>query len=716
MRTQIFRVYLFLPVLVNAWTKPWPTTTCHIPEKQCGNRVCCCHEAMARCSRLGGNLTYIPALPSYITKLHFTYNSLTTLSRSTFQSIAKLSIKELQLSYNKILGLAPDTFEDLRNLSKLYLDHNSNMNKTELSLALGSIQKVRELERLVLDNTGLTELPDNFFLPMNGSKVRDLHLNENGLKSVEIAAFRFLPILQMLKLGENQIQNFNASYGHRILQKIVLTRNEIARQAPEFCPKEGQRNPYPNLHQLYLDENYISQIESSSWDCLTHLMLLDLRMNVLRKIPNNVFAMLTSLKELRLNQMMNSNMKLSPRAFNSSSLEKLNLGKNNIVLKADDVNNNYFKYCPNLISLDISSNSLKNLHGVDVTRLLSPLVRLKTLLMVSCHLFFVPPKLFISLQDLQVLVLDGNHISNLDEAFQEAHNLESLALQANSIKLIGPTTFPKNVRKTIQNITLADNPFECTCDLLWFRTSISDNGVLVGTNITLLNWPKRYKCRFPSKNNGMFLVNYRPTKRSCQKSHFHVVIISVLGSLLLLTFIVTPVGYRYRWYISYWIYRWKQKPDVPEVRPLLGDRPPYFYVIYNDGDRSFVHNDFRKIVEEDLGFNLYIWHRDAEMGAKADVMFNGIHGSSHVIAIVSKKFISDNWSEFQLNVATYIQIDRQKDFLTLVILEDVNKALLERSWCVRLTRFETLYWCSDLEDIRRKVFDHQIRIRLSNRN
>ena len=713
---RILCVSFLLHALDTALTKAPPTTTCLQPEKNCGNGVCCCNGVLARCSRLGRNLTYIPVLPSNITKLDFGSNDLRNLSRSTFKNITELSITELQLSNNSIMRLAPDTFEDLKNLSIVSLDHNSNMNKSELSIALGSIQKTRKFEKLVLDKTALTELPDSFFLPMNGSQVRELYLNENMIKSVNIAALRFLPFLQKLNLRKNQLQNFNASIGHRRLEKLVLTENEIARQAPKFCPNKSTRNPYPYLRQLYLDKNYISQIASSSWDCLKQLTFLDLRMNVLRKVPNNAFALLTSLTELRLSQMVNSNMKLSPQALNSSSLEKLTLEKNNMVFKASDVNNNYFKYCTNLTTLDISSNNLKNLRHADITKFLSPLVKLKTLHMVSCHLFVVPPKLFIFLQDLQTLILDGNHISNLDRAFEGARNLKSLALQGNAIKLIGPTTFPNNVRETLNNVTLADNPFECTCDLLWFRSSIGYHGVLTGTNITLLNWPKRYKCRFPSERNGLFLLNYRPTKKSCQKSHLVVVIISVLGSLLLLTLIVTPLMYRYRWYISYWIYRWKQKSDVPERRPLLGDRPPYSYVIYNDEDRSFVHNDFRKMVEEDLGLNLYIWHRDAELGAKADVMFDGIHRSSHVIAIVSKNFIADNWCEFQLDVASYVQIERRKEFLTLVILEDIHKALLERSWCVRLTRLETVYWCSELEDIRRKVFDHQIRKRLSNRS
>ena len=717
MLTKIVCLLLSLHVLGNAWAKAPPTITCLQEETHCGNSFCCCLGVLARCSRLWYTLTYIPELPSYITRLHFTYNNLRTLSRSMFQNIAKLSIEELDLSGNKILRLAPDTFEELRYLSKLSLNQNRNINKTELSLALGSIQKVNKLETLALDNTGFTDLTDSFFLPMNGSQVMGLCLSKNMLKSVNISALCFLPFLRKLKLRKNHIQNFKASYGHRRLKDLVLTENEIEREVPQFCSEWGERNLYPQLHKLYLDANKISEIIPSTWGCLKHLKLLDLRMNGLGKIPNNVFCMLTSLKELRINKLVTNNMNLSPLALNNSRLEKLTLGRDSMMFETCDVNNTnlesfvgpfYFGYSLNMKYINDSSGSyvLQYLQDKDVKRLLPPLVKLKNLHMDSWYLSVNQMKLFAFLENNRLLVLDEYHITNYDDAFDVQRSRWS---GANS-QLIN-LTFPFRLSSEIRlNRSLA-GMLNITNYQRWFQKS-RGKGVRAGINITLLNWSKPVI----SQRSGPILLNSQSTEKSCQENRTAVLFIYVLGSLLLLTFIVTPLLYKYRWYISYLLYRWKQKPDLPNMRPLLGNRPPYTYVIYSDEDRHFVHHDFRQLVEEDFGFNLYIWHRDADVDVKANVMYDGIHRSSHVVGIVSKKFISDTWCEFQLDVASHLQIERKEKFLTLVMLEDTHKALLERSWSARLTRLKTLYWYSDLrsakEDIRKKVFDRQLKKRV----
>ena len=642
MLTKIVCLSLSLHVLVNAWAKAPPTITCLQEETHCGNSFCCCLGVLARCSRLWYTLTYIPELPSYITRLHFTYNNLRTLSRSTSKNIAKLSIEELDLSGNKILRLAPDTFEELRYLSKLSLNQNRNINKTELSLALGSIQKVNKLETLAVDNTGFTDLTDSFFLPMNGSQVMGLCLSKNMLKSVNISALRSLPFLRKLKLRKNHIQNFKASYGHRRLKELVLTENEIEREVPQFCSEWGERNLYSQLHKLYLDANKISEIIPSTWGCLKHQKLLDLKMNGLGKIPNNVFCMLTSLKELRINELVTNNMKLSPLALNNSRLEKLTLGRNSMMFETYDVNNTnlesfmgpfYFGYSPNMKYINDSSGSyvFQYLFDKDVKRLLPPPVKLKNLHMDSWYLSVDQMKLFAILENNRLLLLDGYHITNYDGAFDVERIQCSAVLVGNNSQLID-STFPFKFSSEIRlNISLAVM-FNFTNDQRWFRKS-RGKGVRAGINITLLNWPKPVICQ----RSGPILSNSQPTEKSCQESRTAVLFIYVLGSLLLLTFIVTPLLYMYRWYISYLIYRWKQKPDVSNMRPLLGNRPPYTYVIYSDEDRHFVHHDFRQLVEEDFGFNLYIWHRDADVDVKANVVYDGIHRSSHVVGIVSKK-------------------------------------------------------------------------------
>lgn len=97
-------------------------------------------------------------------------------------------------------------------------------------------------------------------------------------------------------------------------------------------------------------------------------------------------------------------------------------------------------------------------------------------------------------------------------------------------------------------------------------------------------------------------------------------------------------------------------------------------------------------------------------------MVENIYRSNFVIAVVSRKFLKDQWCEFQLAVTIDRQVDLKRSFLLLITLEDVERTLLSKSWCVLLTKTPTVEWCDKKNDIKRKLFDQQITTTIPHRD
>ena len=61
----------------------------------------------------------------------------------------------------------------------------------------------------------------------------------------------------------------------------------------------------------------------------------------------------------------------------------------------------------------------------------------------------------------------------LARALVNVTHLPWLNVQANSITVVNETTLPWEFRRQVTWLELSQNPFTCTCELLWFRRSVS---------------------------------------------------------------------------------------------------------------------------------------------------------------------------------------------------------------------------------------------------
>ena len=197
--------------------------SCPSAYRKCGEYLCCCKNKIASCKNT--NLTYIPVLPKNLKSLTFMGNNLKTLSASTFDNISVSSLEYLGLNSRGIENVHNDTFVKLLKLQALSLQNNKNLNWTQLKVTLHHIRY--NLNKLYLDNTGLTSLPSDIFDGLRNKNIKHLTLSKNSIKVLNEEAFYFLQV-KSLDLSYNWIREIPLSsngtrLGHRTIESLSLS-------------------------------------------------------------------------------------------------------------------------------------------------------------------------------------------------------------------------------------------------------------------------------------------------------------------------------------------------------------------------------------------------------------------------------------------------------------------------------------------------------------
>ena len=683
----------------------------------CGDSLCCCKKHIAMCKDMA--LKFIPKLPDNITSLAFDGNDIKTLSAETFKNISNLKIEYLGLGGNGIKNLHNDSFANLKFLRILNLRNNIGINVQQLSMSLYGLQY--NFHHLYLDNTGLQHLPDNFFGGLIKTKIQHIGLRKNRIKVLNEIWFYPLRYLKSLDFSNNWISNIPLSangsrLGHKNLESLKLNSNEIDYWPPWFCHRNTSKESlYPKLENLDLEGNTIIILVRKAWSCLKTLKRLNLARNAIQILRADTFLDLISLEKLVFSSMAKPFRKVHPKAFHNLNLKDLHLDHNNLVYKPDtDVSyGKLFIYTPNIRKLYIGYNNFRKMPHYELEAMLSPLKNLTDLSLEGAHIYRVPENLFNQLKQLTKLYMGHNRIQKINPAsFMNVTSLQTLYLEYNWITVIDDT-FPVTLRHSLKGINLAGNPFSCSfcahSNNSWFRNWIDTS------KIHFFRWPDHYKCAFPPNVRGTLLQSHKPTKKDCEPKDPLIIAYITIAVFLVLISLIGIVGYKARWYLRFWTIKCRRKcsrgvkPDS-ERQKLLGDDVTYdAYVIYHDNDRAFIRREILRFLEEEHHYKLFIWDRDFTAGDQTvGIVVDNIYNSNHVIAVISKSFLKDQWCDFQLAVATDRQIELKRKFLTLLTLEDVDKQLLSKSWCVLFTKTPTAEWCERKNDIKRKLFENQI--------
>lgn len=224
----------------------------------------------------------------------------------------------------------------------LYLQNNQ-INNAGIPSELKTLIKV---ERIYLYHNSLDEFPTN--LP---KFVKELHLQENNVRTITYDSLSQIPYLEELHLDDNSVSAVSIEDGafrdNIYLRLLFLSRNHLS-TIPWGLPK--------TIEELRLDDNRISTISELSLQDLTNLKRLVLDGNLLSNhgLGEKVFMNLVNLTELSL---VRNSLTAAPVNLPGTNLRKLYLQENHI----NHVSPNAFAYLRQLYRLDMSNNNLSNL-------------------------------------------------------------------------------------------------------------------------------------------------------------------------------------------------------------------------------------------------------------------------------------------------------------------------------------------------------------------
>ncbi|XP_066993742.2 protein artichoke [Anabrus simplex] len=335
---------------------------------------------------------------TYLSKLQDTH-LLTdvTISRSSLPELPErafhnLDLETLSLAGNGISVVHRRAFQNLQNLHFLHLENNN----------------IRFLHRETFSNT---------------EKLFHLNLNSNEL--YDIAAFRNISSLKQLFLKNNVITALhNESFTNPDLMNLVMSDNEISEIEQHAFVRLS------SLRDLDLSNNHITFIHSGTFSSNVNLLELVLRRNELYDIE--FIKNITTLRYLFLSE--NSIISLPDYAFfGTPDLYRVNLARNKIKSVAPHA----FDGLKELEDLDLSWNEITALEE-ETFQETPQLQRLNIAHNKISHVGFVQEALglthlylaynYIRNLEAKAFAVDGGVLQSLDLSFNPLKNLPQSAL------------------------------------------------------------------------------------------------------------------------------------------------------------------------------------------------------------------------------------------------------------------------------------------------
>ncbi|KAL3848386.1 hypothetical protein ACJMK2_019246 [Sinanodonta woodiana] len=651
----------------------------------CPSPYCICQNRTVTCK---GHMSYIPPLPSKTTGLVFNNNNLPWITRNTFSNITNLKLKVLLLSRCEIQNITSDALDNFNStLEILDLTGNIDINKRQLS---SSLNQLRRIKALYLNQINMGNYLDSeFFKGMNGSELGAIHLQNNELREINDSVFHVFKHLKQLDLSNNVISVAELSGVDR-LETLKFSFNMLA-NVPNFCVNGSSK--FPNLGILKLDNNIIDTLSEESWSCLTSLKELHLDSNKIKRLGNNVFSQLKKLNNLYLQSVKLEN--ISSFAFNNSNLKSLFL-RGCCKFTNDNLDYaNVFRWCPNLQTLVLDSNNLRHLNATSLMSMLSPLNKLLDLKLQDTKCKNIPADLFKPLVSLRKLDLSSNTIAEWPSTlFRNVSKLVKLIMSNNKIKVIKEGHFPSSFIDNLTTLDLSGNPFDCSCENLWFRRWMN-NILLTKPDIFSNNYPNSYQCATPFPLQGTLLKSYNPSDDECRPWGHVLMDIIITSSTVVIVFSCVAVLYIQRWNIRYILHAMLMRRK--KYTPLQEADFQYdIYVAYSDKDRQWIRNELWKNLENEKGFKLYIRDKSEDPGvAKCDSIVDNMYNSRKAILVISRNFMSCPWCQYQLQVAQNRSVQVGSDWLILVVLGDLKIRHVTKSLHVLLKQRNVITWSDE---------------------
>ncbi|XP_050396232.1 toll-like receptor 2 type-1 [Patella vulgata] len=633
----------------------------------------CLGNGYTDCS--GHGLNYIPVLPNTTTRLKLRNNNLKILNVQMLKNISNNQLTDLDVSKNKIEKIDSDFIGFFKRLQILNLNVNPLTNEP-LKASLKNIST--SLQKLFIGGLNLSHFDDDLLKPLNGSMLTTLGLSNNSFHVFNGGhIFNYLKHLTSLYLSYNYINNFNASHSYS-LKQLSLTRNDLT-EVPPFCSRAEAL--FPNLEELYIDQNCISVLNMNNLNCLDNLIKLNISETRIETLKSYTFSKLKRLIALSAHYMEGFNY-IEPYAFNSSSLQRINIRDNNLQFKVSKMNISLvFSGCPNLKVLDISNNFLGKLRNAEWDVLFAKFSKLTYLDISRGYLLYLPNAIPDVLHNLKELRVSDNGIDIIPPGyFNTLYNITDIYLNGNKLTTLNHTQLPTT---KLHHLNLAYNPFVCDCNILWLIDYLRHHKRIVSY------YPDHYICT----DNKLRLEDLKINTGSCLIGEQTSTIIKCFCFSVMLILLIISGVYRYRWRLRYVMYILNYKRRKYMNGSMKSSNFSHdVYISCGEADFNFVYSNIVETLEED-NFNVYISERDAVGGSlKITSTLDNMDGSRFVLLCLSNSYVQDHWCEYETYMAIERSIYEGHDVLIVVLLEDISSVNMNKTIHKLVKNYNFILW------------------------
>ncbi|KAM8796769.1 toll-like receptor 4 [Eudromia elegans] len=328
------------------------------------------------------------------------------------------------------------------------------------------------------------------------------------------------------------------------------------------------------------------------------------------------------------------------------------------------------------------SNNLKNL------------TRLHTLDISNCKLLHVEQSTFTALSELKELNISNNKLLTFDPlVYKPLQALRVLDFSHNQLTVLLDSAMA-SVPGSLVLLDLSCNLFDCSCTHLNFLKWVKEKQEIL-QNKELMT------CHMPAQVKNVSLSSFDLS--SC---HLKPSTVAFLVSILLAAAVSLFLIYKYYFQLYYSLVLLSGCKHSAE----RGDTYDAF-VIHSSKDQEWV---IKELVEPLEGgkppFQLCLYYRDFLPGVPivTNIIQEGFLSSRNVIAVISSDFLESKWCSFEFDIAQSWQLVEGRAGIIMVVLEDVDKALLrQRLGLSRYLRRNTyLEWKN--REISRHIFWRQL--------